>query len=389
VSPPWLQTEEPNPGITRRDFIKACASGVCAFSLLSLLGFPRSAHAQIVQQGLVKTVPARWYTRLGAGIVQCGLCPRRCRVPTGKRGFCRVRENRNGEYFSLVYGNPAAIHLDPIEKKPFFHVLPSSGSFSVATAGCNLHCKFCQNWEISQAKPEEIYSYEVSPDMVVLQALEMGARSVAYTYTEPTVFYEFMLDTARLAANAGLLNVMHSNGFINPLPLQELYPLLDAANIDLKGFTETFYRELCEGQRNPVLETLKTLKRNKVHLEITNLLIPTRNDAMETIRQMCRWIRTELGPDTPLHLTRFYPLYKLKSLPPTPVSTLEQARSVAQEEGLEYVYIGNVPGHPGANTVCPNCGKMIIRRAGFMVVENEVDEGTCSYCGASIPGIWA
>ncbi len=389
MSPLWLQTEEPNPRITRRDFIKTCASGVCAFSLLSVLGFPRSAHAQIVQQGLVKTAPARWYTRLAAGVVQCELCPRRCRVPKGKRGFCRVRENRDGDYFSLVYGNPAAIHLDPIEKKPFFHVLPSSGSFSVATAGCNLHCKFCQNWEISQAKPEEIYSYDVSPDMVVRQAQEMGARSVAYTYTEPTVFYEFMLDTAHLAANAGLLNVMHSNGFINPAPLEELCPFLDAANIDLKGFSEAFYRELCEGQRQPVLETLKTLKRNRVHLEITNLLIPTRNDEMGMIRQMCRWIRTELGPDTPLHLTRFYPLYKLKSLPPTPVSTLEQARSVAQEEGLEYVYIGNVPGHEGANTFCPRCGKMIIRRAGFMVVENEVEEGTCRYCGASIPGIWA
>jgi pyruvate formate lyase activating enzyme len=374
--------------VSRREFLKASASGVCAFVLLSALGFPESALGQIVQQGLVKPVPARWYTRLQAGIVQCQLCPRRCRVSKGKRGYCGVRENRKGEYYSLVYGNPAAILLDPIEKKPFFHLLPGTGSFSLATVGCNLHCKFCQNWEISQAQPEEIYSYEASPEMVVRQARQMGARSVAYTYTEPTVFYEFMLDTAQMAAAAGLLNVMHSNGFINPEPLEQLCPLLDAANIDLKGFTDTFYQDLCEGWQAPVLETLKILKQNGVHLEITNLLIPTLNDDMEAIRRMCRWIATELGKDTPLHLSRFYPLYKLKSLPPTPVSTLEQARVVAQQEGLEFVYIGNVPGHEGANTYCPNCGKVLIKRAGFMVVENAMQEGKCRYCGTSIPGIW-
>jgi len=376
------------PGVSRREFIKTCASGVCAFSVLSVLGFPQSAGAQIVQQGLVRIHPASWYTPLSGGIVQCDLCPRRCRVSRGKRGFCGVRENRGGEYVSLVYGNPAAIHLDPIEKKPFFHVLPASGSFSLATAGCNLHCKFCQNWEISQAEPEEIYSYEALPELIVRQALEMRARSIAYTYTEPTVFYEFMFDTARLAAEAGLLNVMHSNGFINPAPLQELCPLLDAANIDLKGFSESFYRDLCEGRRAPVLESLKLLKRSGVHLEITNLLIPTQNDDMEMIRRMSLWIKEQLGADTPLHLTRFYPLYKLRSLPPTPVSTLEQARRTAMEAGLEFVYIGNVPGHEGANTFCPRCGRMILRRSGFMVVENRVENGACPYCGAPIPGIW-
>jgi pyruvate formate lyase activating enzyme len=287
-----------------------------------------------------------------------------------------------------VYGNPAAIHLDPIEKKTYFHVLPSSGSLSLATAGCNLHCKFCQNWEISQAEPEEIYSYDVPPDMVVRKAREMQARSVAYTYTEPTVFYEFMFDTCRLAAQAGLLNVMHSNGFINPAPLQELCPFLDAANIDLKGFSESFYRDLCQGVQAPVLESLKILKRNGIHLEITNLIIPTRNDDMDMIRRMSLWIKTELGADTPLHFTRFYPLYKLKSLPPTPVTTLEQARAAAKTAGLEFVYIGNVPGHEGANTYCPRCGRTIIRRAGFMVVDYKVKDGACPYCGAPIPGIW-
>jgi pyruvate formate lyase activating enzyme len=280
------------------------------------------------------------------------------------------------------------VNLDPIEKKPLFHVLPASTSLSVATAGCNLHCKFCQNWEISQAGPEEIYSYEVPPETAVHQALQMGARSIAYTYTEPTVFYEYMFDTARIGAETGLLNVMHSNGFINPEPLGELCLLLDAANIDLKAFSESFYRELCEGLQAPVLESLKILKRNRVHVEITNLVIPTLNDDLQNIRRMSRWIASELGADTPLHLTRFYPLYKLKSLPPTPVSTLEQARTAAREEGLEFVYIGNVPGHGGANTYCPRCDRMLIRRAGFMVVENNIGDGACPHCGAPIPGIW-
>ena len=320
--------------------------------------------------------------------MRCELCPRYCRVPKGKRGFCRVRENREGQYYSLVYGNPAAIHLDPIEKKPFFHVLPSTYSYSIATAGCNLQCKFCQNWEISQAAPGEIFGYEAPSELVVRQAREMMARSIAYTYTEPTVFYEYMIDTAQLVKNAGLLNVMHSNGVINPAPLEELCAVLDAANIDLKAYSESFYREVCSGHLSPVLESLKTLKRNRVHIEITSLIIPTKNDDLSMIREMCLWIRRELGPDTPLHLSRFYPLYKLNRLPPTPISTLEQARTKAMEAGLNYVYIGNVPGHDGENTFCPRCGKAVIRRAGFFVVENQLDHGRCGYCDNPVPGIW-
>ena len=269
--------------------------------------------------------------------------------PKRETGRCRVRENRDGKYYSLVYGAPCAIHLDPIEKKPFFHVLPASQSFSMATAGCNLQCKFCQNWEISQASPEEVYSYDVPPDLAVKKAKEMGARSIAYTYVEPTIFYEYMLDIGLLAKKAGLLNVCHSNGFINPEPLRNLCKVMDAANIDLKGFTETFYRDLCNGELSPVLETLKTLKKEKVHLEITNLVIPTMNDEMSVVKEMCLWIKKELGPDTPVHFSRFYPLYKLRSLPPTPVSTLDKVRAVALSAGLEYVYVGNIPGHEAEN----------------------------------------
>jgi pyruvate formate lyase activating enzyme len=278
--------------------------------------------------------------------------------------------------------------LDPIEKKPFFHVLPATTSFSIATTGCNFQCKFCQNWEISQASPEEVYNIDFPSESVVQKAKEMKARSIAYTYVEPTIFYEYMWDTAELSRRAGLLNVYHSNGFINPDPLRNLCKVLDAANIDLKGFSESFYRELCDGELAPVLKTLKTLKQEKVHIEITNLVIPTKNDEMSVIKEMCLWIKKELGPYIPIHFSRFYPLYKLRSLPPTPVSTLERAREAALSSGLEYVYIGNVPGHEGENTFCPKCKKLLIQRSGYMIGEVHLKDGKCGYCGKPIPGIW-
>jgi pyruvate formate lyase activating enzyme len=377
------------PQLTRRDFLRLCGTGACILALSSLIGVPKPSQAQIVKKGLIKTKRSPWYTKRDRGEIQCDLCPRRCRVSKGNRGFCRVRENQNGEYYSLVYGNPCAFHLDPIEKKPFFHVLPSTASFSIATVGCNLECKFCQNWEISQAYPEDVYSYDVTPEMVAVKAKEMRAYSVAYTYTEPTVFYEYMIDTAHLVKKAGLLNVMHSNGFINRAPLENLCSVLDAANIDLKSFTETFYQELSSGSLSPVLESLKTLKNKKIHLELTTLIVPTKNDDMSMLKEMCLWVKKELGADTPIHFSRFYPLYKLKSLPPTPVSTLEKARAVAMASGLEYVYIGNVPGHEGENTFCPRCKKMLIQRAGYMIAQINIKGGKCKYCGNPIVGIWS
>jgi len=374
--------------LTKRDFLRFCSTSLCALSTAPFLGLPRTAQAQAPVKGLVKTKLSPYFTPLEGGEIRCDLCPRQCRVPKGKRGACRVRENRDGKYYSLVYGAPCAMHLDPIEKKPFFHVLPATQSFSLATAGCNLQCKFCQNWEISQASPEEVYSYDVSPELAVKKAKEMGARSIAYTYVEPTIFYEYMLDIGLLARKAGLLNVCHSNGFINPGPLGDLCRVMDAANIDLKGFTETFYRDLCNGELSPVLETLKTLKKEKVHLEITNLVIPSMNDEMSVVKEMCLWINKELGPDTPVHFSRFYPLYKLRSVPPTPVSTLDKVRGAALSAGLEYVYIGNIPGHEAENTFCPKCKKRLIQRTGYMVGETQVKAGKCRYCGKPIPGIW-
>jgi pyruvate formate lyase activating enzyme len=379
----------PNPRLSKREFMRFCGASLCLLSSAHLFGYPETSRAQAAKKGLIKTKLSPYFTSLDGGEIQCELCPHRCRVAKGKRGLCRVRENRDGKYYSLVYGNPCALHLDPIEKKPFFHVLPGTTSFSLATAGCNFQCKFCQNWEISQASPEDVYSHDVPPELIVSKAKEIGARSVAYTYVEPMIFYEYMSDISSLVKKAGLLNVTHSNGFINPVPLRNLCKVLDAADIDLKGFTENFYRELCGGELTPVLETLKTLKQEKIHLEITNLIIPTKNDEMSVIREMCLWIKKELGPDTPIHFSRFYPLYKLRTLPPTPVSTLEKAREAALAAGLEYVYVGNIPGHAGESTFCPKCKKMVIQRTGYMVGEINVKAGKCKYCGKPIPGIWA
>ena len=244
-----------DPRMTKRDFLRFCGTGLCMLSAASFFGIPEISRAQETKKGLIKTKLSPYFTSLEGGEIQCELCPHRCRVAKGKRGICRVRENRDGKYYSLVYGNPCAVHLDPIEKKPFSHVLPGTTSFSLATAGCNFQCKFCQNWEISQASPEDVYSAEAPPELIVSKAKEIGARSVAYTYVESIIFYEYMSDIGVLAKKSGLLNVYHSNGFINPVPLKSLCKVLDAANIDLKGFTENFYRELCGGELAPVLET--------------------------------------------------------------------------------------------------------------------------------------
>ncbi len=374
--------------INRRRFLGLCGAGLCLLSGASLLTTAKPARAQIARKGLIRTKLSPYFTPLEGKVVRCELCPKTCIVENGKRGRCRVRENRGGKYYSLVYGNPCAVHMDPIEKKPFYHVLPSTWTFSIATAGCNMTCKFCQNWEISQASPEEVFAYDFPPERVVEEALKSGARSIAYTYVEPVVFFEYMIDICRLSKEAGLLNVCHSNAFIRPEPLGDLCSVMDAANCDLKGFTEEYYRDMCGGRLSPVLDTLKTLKDSGVHLEITNLVIPTRNDDISLVESMCRWIRRELGEETPVHFSRFYPLYKLQSLPPTPVATLEKIRTAALSSGLKFVYIGNIPGHEGQHTFCPNCEKQIITRVGFMVQAQHLTNGRCGYCETPIPGIW-
>ncbi|UCF31939.1 MAG: AmmeMemoRadiSam system radical SAM enzyme [bacterium] len=386
---PGGQTVFDRPLLDRRRFLGLCGTGLCLLSTAFLPPPARAAGNRASRKGMIRTKLSPYFTALEGAAVRCELCPRRCRVEEGGRGFCRVRENRDGKYFSLVYGNPCAVHLDPIEKKPLFHVLPSTWTLSIATAGCNLACKFCQNWEISQASPEEVYSFDFPPERVVQAAVESGARSIAYTYVEPMVFFEYMIDICRLAREAGLLNICHSNAFVRPEPLRELCTVMDAANCDLKGFTEDYYRDMCRGRLGPVLDSLKAIKDHGVHLEITNLVIPTRNDDLSRVEDMCRWIRGELGDETPVHFSRFYPLYRLRSLPPTPVSTLEKVRAAALSTGLRFVYIGNVPGHAGQHTSCPGCGKPIIVRTGFMVEAVHMSDGRCTFCGSPVPGIWA
>ncbi|MBU3933549.1 MAG: AmmeMemoRadiSam system radical SAM enzyme [Candidatus Omnitrophica bacterium] len=331
---------------------------------------------------------ALYYTKIDDKTVQCGLCPRRCLLMEGMRGACRVRQAGGGRLYTYVYGNPCAYHIDPIEKKPVYHMLPATASFSIATAGCNLRCKFCQNWTISQRPPEETDNIKMMPQEVVEQALKNNCSSIAYTYSEPIIFYEYMLDTAKLARDKGLKNVMVTAGYINEEPLRQLCKYIDAANVDLKGFDKKYLREICGEELEPLLEALKIFKEEGVWLELTNLIVPTLNDDMETIEKMCIWIRDNLGAETPLHFSRFTPMYKLRNLYLTPASTLEEAREVAKRVGLKYVYIGNVPGHPAENTYCPDCRALLIERLGFSIKQNNVVEGRCKFCGRPIPGIW-
>ncbi|MDD5492104.1 MAG: AmmeMemoRadiSam system radical SAM enzyme [bacterium] len=331
---------------------------------------------------------ARYYDKLPGKKVLCRLCPWQCQITSGELGFCRARKNVDGILYALGYGTPCSLHIDPIEKKPFFNYYPATAVFSIASAGCNLRCKFCQNWEISQVSPLDTDNYSLSPADMVNQAIKEKCKVIAYTYSEPTNFYEYMLDICKMARKRGLKNVYHSNGYINPAPLKELCPYLDAANIDLKGFNEEYYVKMCGAHLQPVLDTLVILREKGVWLEITNLIIPQKNDQPETIRKMCQWIVTNLGPDVPIHFSRFYPSYQLKNVSPTPIKTLEMAREIAIKEGLKYVYIGNVVGHPGENTYCPKCHKAIIKRVGYTILEMHLNGGACSYCGETIAGRW-
>jgi pyruvate formate lyase activating enzyme len=320
--------------------------------------------------------------------VRCGLCPHQCVLAEGERGLCRVRENRGGKLYSFVYGNPCAIHIDPIEKKPFYHFLPGTLALSLATAGCSLRCKYCQNHDISQHSPEELESYDAPPEAMVGASVREGVQSIAYTYSEPTVFYEYMLDTSRLARRAGLRNAVISAGYVNPEPLRELCRAVDAIKIDLKGNNEEFYREVCGGRLEPVLSAIRTIHEMGVHLEIVNLVVPSLNDDPAELRSLAEWVMDTLGPDVPLHFSRFQPNYQLTNLPPTPVETLEAARNAALEAGLHYVYLGNVPGHEGNHTYCPTCGQMIIQRAGMATMDMRLVDGRCAHCDTPIAGVW-
>lgn len=330
---------------------------------------------------------AMWYDKLAGGLVHCRLCPNNCRLSEGQVGICRARKNIGGELYSMVYGKIASVHVDPIEKKPFFHVLPGSGAFSIATSGCNLRCLFCQNWEISQAFPWDVKTMPATPEQVVDAGLKSGAQSIAFTYNEPTIFYEYMFDIAKLAKQKGLRTVVISNGYINEEPLRALLPFIDAYKVDFKAFNAKFYTEVTGGSLEPVLNTMKLIREQGVWLEIVTLLVPGRNDSEAEVRSLARWIKDNLGPDVPLHFSRFHPQHKMLDLPPTPVETVIRARQIALGEGLHFVYTGNVAYPPGETTYCPGSGQPAIERQGHFVVKNHMTDGK-GPGGEVIPGIW-
>ncbi|MBE0433272.1 AmmeMemoRadiSam system radical SAM enzyme [candidate division WOR-3 bacterium] len=372
--------------LTRRAFLKNCARIALGGFVISKL--TRFADAQEAKLGHIEPREALYYEKLSGRRVRCTLCPRLCTVSEGGRGFCRVRENRGGVYHTLAFANPCAVHIDPIEKKPLFHFYPGTTALSIATAGCNFTCKNCQNHDISQARPDETVNYRLAPQDIVDLAVKYDAPTIAYTYTEPTVFFEYMLETAKIARRNRVMNIYHSNGYIGQDALAELAEYLDGANVDLKAFSDAFYREITGGTLRPVLESLVTLKKSNVWLEITNLVIPGKNDTDSMIDDLCHWVKNELGAETPLHFSRFYPQYKMQNLPPTPVRTLNKAAEIARARGLQHVYIGNVPGSAEEDTRCVRCGKTIIGRIGYHVRSYDIRDGCCGFCGAEIAGRW-
>lgn len=331
---------------------------------------------------------ALFYTKESNDRVRCGLCRFSCLIDDGERGICAVRENRRGTLYSLNYGKICAEHVDPIEKKPLFHVMPGSTTYSIASAGCNFRCRHCQNYSISQVDRKSPVGGEPrTASGVVQQALDSNCRSISYTYTEPTIFFEFASDTARLAREAGLKNIFVSNGYISREALAAVAPFLDAANIDLKGFSEEFYRDVVHARLSEVLDSIVEYRRQGIWLEITTLIIPGFNDSDAELKGIADFIVTNLGIDTPWHVSQFYPTYKLTDRPRTPATTLNKARDIGLAAGLRYVYEGNLPGRGSEDTYCPFCTAILIKRHGYTIISNRIDNGSCPVCGGSIAGV--
>lgn len=410
-------------GLSRRGFLRSAVQGGAVLGagaamlscpeLLRLLGLENLDPAAEPIEDLLRRAPvARYWTSPKGAQPQCGachtaadlakgtehvhksravkclLCAHACLIAEGERGRCRARMNVRGELRSLVYGRPIAEHVDPIEKKPFFHVLPEALAYSLATSGCPFRCKFCQNWTISQAVPED-YTVDYCPaEAMAKRAKGRSVPVVAFTYNEPTVFTEYLTDIARSARRLGMKSVIISCGFMNEAPLAEMIDVLDAVKIDLKGYSPEFYRQVSSAELAPVLRSIKQVAKAGRHLEIVNLVVPTLNDSDKMMTELGKWVAGEVGPDVPIHFTRFHPDYQLMNLPPTPVATLERAREIARAQGLHYAYVGNVPGHPGANTYCPKCNLTLIERSGMFTTANRLKAGACPQCGTKIPGVW-
>ena len=375
--------------IRKRDFIKLGLLGTCGACMASnglpiIAGTKPASFPQTKNKHLRE---AMFSTPTAKGI-KCQICPNECRIEEGEYGDCRTRLNKDNKLYTIAYGNPCAVHVDPIEKKPLYHFHPQTKAFSIATAGCNLACLNCQNWEISQSSPLKTRNYDLMPDAVVKKCISNNCKSIAYTYSDPVAFYEYTYDTCKIARVQGIKNVLVSAGYINKEPLRELAKNVDAANIDLKSFSNETYEMLNAGTLQPVLNTLLFLKDEGIWIEITNLVVPGWTDDTEMIKKMCDWLTENGFADYPMHFSKFYPQHKLSQLPPTPISTLTRAREIALKAGLKYVYIGNVPGNSFQNTICPNCKNVVIKRKGYTILKNNIVGEKCRYCNTKIAGIW-
>ncbi len=366
--------------INRRNFMLSTAAmtGACTlggkFSLSAESGESRFA--------------AEYVNKLADGSLQCGLCPNNCAPADGGNGTCRARGMRDGKYVSLVYGLPCVLALDPVEKMPLYHYHVHSPALSISTAGCNLTCQYCQNWQFSQKTPSETSNFKFNPEEVVVRALDFQVQTLGFFYTEPIIYIEFMKDIARLARKNNLKTIMVTGGYINPEPLQDLFDLVDMFVVGYKGFTEEFYKEVIGGSIEPVKNTLKLIKNSGRHMEVVSLLIPGKNDSEEQLKAGIDWFVTNLGHDVPWHFSRFMPEFMLKNLPPTPNTVLENARKMAMQAGVRFVYTGNNPGQEGNHTYCPGCGKKVVERLGFKVMRSHLSRGKCSDCGYQMPGVW-
>ena len=370
--------------ISKREFIKrslALSAGLVCFPRDVVLSETSSEN-----DGIYKKL-AMYQDETARGIM-CRICPNECVLKEGELSKCNNRKVHNSKLYTLAYGNPCTAAVDPVEKKPLYHFLPGSRAYSIATAGCNLVCLNCQNWAISQTSPDKTRNYDIPPVQVVAESIKNNCASIAYTYSEPVTFYEYVFDTATLARKAGVKNIMKSNGYINPEPLKNLCSVIDAANIDLKAFTESTYLKLTGGKLQPVLDTLKVYRDMGVWLEITNLIVPTWTDNQDDIANMCKWLGENGFKNTPIHFDRFYPMYKLEQLAPTPVDVLNNAVRLAEGEGLNYVYTGNMPGNEKSDTICPSCKSVVVARQGYRITVNNITNGKCNKCGSKIDGVW-
>jgi pyruvate formate lyase activating enzyme len=377
--------------LDRRTFLKATTLPCLATCALpSALAWPVGVPSAppLPENDSQSIVEAKFYEKLPYKKIKCKLCPRECVIDDRERGYCGARENRGGKYYTLVHSRVCTAHVDPIEKKPLFHFYPGTAAFSVATAGCNVNCKFCQNWEISQVRPEQVRSMRMPPRDLMALAKQYQCPSVAYTYSEPVIFYEYVMDSAEAGRALGIKSVVITGGYIQQDPLTKWCQAVDAIKVDLKAFSEKFYKEVVNGELKPVLDTLMTIRKQGTWCEIVYLVIPTLNDSDAEFKALSKWVKSDLGLDVPVHFTRFHPEYLLTNLPPTPVETLERAKAIADAEGLHYVYIGNVPGHPAESTYCPKCRHVVIERLGYTLGQTHLRKGKCEHCQQPIPGVW-